>query len=386
MEKSTIDLLSCQKLDISNEEHFQLILCDATWEELVCHNKIHGFSNYIREGGETNIFLGECPVFICSDKDHLCVLHQGSFYPFEIKSSRYELPSFPTDAGDNAPAAVITPSAPRQYGNKHFKNMIVLNGDESAYFMDDEENLHPLFSLDYHFADEDRIPTLSFRCLAELTGENVWVVGNRLHNGSLMLVDYDPDQRIALTKEEKTAIRKGGKKDLKPPEVGFTLVHETWHRSATVVVQDCQRNAYYLIGQDEGTYFGCELAESVKNLKAAYTSLIPKKIRHIRNINRQGEWFFVPVKEKNVPPITESIAIFNTYESVGGLALPIDNADAARHYVQTNDGRIGSDGVIYAFSPILAHSEEEHSDVSVEGWHTFVRNTAKRSVSIKGVD
>lgn len=200
------------------------------------------------------------------------------------------------------------------------------------------------------------------------------------------LLDFIPDVTIKAKTSEKEWVRKFGlasaRAKYSPPKAGFTLLWDglvlEWHQSSTVLFKVGSKT--YLVGQDEGTYFGCQLQGNPTTVKAAFTDLMPKSVRG-RRFMRQGEWFAVAANK--VPPIEKCCAEFT------GLNLPRDGENSATHRLHAcDDGRIAQDGSIFLSGGELVHSKNEHASLEFpEGkWKRLARNTAVRSISVEGVD
>lgn len=273
------------------------------------------------------------------------------------------------------PTGVIVPSEKRIGKNKKFKLLALQNGDE------DHNSLAENLNVD--------MPTLSFECLARFFAKNpanANIIGivPLLTSGLLSVVDFTTDEHKPLTKEQKkqlTAHRRSTKNPMPKGPVGFTVVNNQWHRSATVLFRDTRNNGKsILIGQDEGTYFGVELPSNPQSIADAYDALIPEGAKNT-SFKRQGEWFAVPVAEKDVPSVTEAVAL-----SGEQIILPVDNPEANRHTIYSEDVRVSKEGIIFAQDVRVEHSAGEHVELEAKGWVKFLRNTALRSFSVAGVD
>ncbi len=258
----------------------------------------------------------------------------------------------------------------------HRKQILVQNGDEQGDPGPD------------WYVEDERFPTVSFECIRRLYPEKYTVhdIASWLASGSLRVLDYTLDDRRSVTAKEEKLIEKGEIHKLQGP-VGYTLMSREgyWHRSGTLLLHDTDLGQYYLLGQDEGTYFGVQLPRRARTVEEAYTVLTPVEARGVKGVQRQGEWFAVPVDEKDVPGAIEAIALLTDEGSdTPNVALPVDNVDSNRHILYTTNGRIMGSGQIYAHNPSLTHNE--HAELSLVGWYTFYRNTAVRSVSVQGVD
>lgn len=252
-----------------------------------------------------------------------------------------------------------------------FNTSCILNNDFLIYSADIEDD-----GEDYDWAKE-AVGT-SYHCIAQLTGLITDVkVEQNLLNGNIKILDASPDEKRTCNSKKILPLAKLREK-LNPPQSGFTLIRKgdgyVWHRSGSVLFS--YKGKHYLVGQDEGTYFGVELATKEISLKKAFENLIPKEVRG-KKYKRQGEWFMVPVKVKDVPPIEECIG-----QDITSMSLPVKSKDDNRHELEGNV-RI-KDNRIYAYRPFLSH--DQHGAIACAGWVTFYRNTAVRSVSQEGVD
>lgn len=314
---------------------------------------------------------------------------------------------------DDIPAGVILVGGKRTKALKDYRLLILQNGDT-----DEGDAPYPEASLVGELGAE--FPTVSFTCLGRFYGKAsdasdeagtkraIKRAINKLNNGELILVDYTPDEHVELTDSEKKKYLKWRADRIKnrppsppitPPDMGLTLINMhnvdtvKWHRSATVVLLDKKTKMCMLFGQDEGSYFGCELPGEVETVGDAYDILAPAAVKkNPLGVKRQGEWFALPFPEDKVPEPENCIALFNADDCEHGLCLP--RAEGANsHFIETEDGRILKDGTIIAKSPKLVHRNEnnqrsnEHQDMAPGlGWYTFCCNTAKRSYSVTGVD
>ena len=263
---------------------------------------------------------------------------------------------------------------------KSFRGLVLVNGDTDDEY--DSNNLNNIFD-DYDF------PTVSYACLARFfKSGNITVVVKKLCNGELVVKDFTCDESVALNAQEKKLMKKkDGRSMLAPPGSGFTLMGNDkdayWHRPGFVLIDDVKSERSLLFGQDGETYFGCQLQFQCDTVAEALDSLIPREARR-GDVMRQGEWFLVPVPAEDVPATEDSVLLFDTDSgSVWSVWLPMPN-EGNEHFIRTEDGRVGKDGVVYALDPTLNH--DEHGDLEVSGWHKFVRNTAVVSFSQEGVD
>jgi len=226
----------------------------------------------------------------------------------------------------------------------------------------------------------DDIPqavTTSFRCLSRFLADGkptLTALVKAVDAGRLVAVDASPDHRKHLTAAEEKA------KSPKPPAPGYTRVGIYWHRPASILLRDKSTRRTILLGQDEGSFFGCTVPGNPATLAEAFTALIPSEAR-VPGVKRQGEWFAVPVKEKDLPP-------FSKCATGAAITLPRTHPDSNPHELVTYggvlDARVGPDGVVYFRNGELNHID--HADLQVNGWVKFVVNTATESYSEAGVD
>ncbi len=315
-----------------------------------------------------------------------------------------------TNIGKNdVPSGVILTEGTRTKALKDYRLLVLQNGDT-----DEVDAPSPDANLVGELGDD--FPTVSFTCLGRFYGKasdandeaGTKRAIKKLSDGELVLVDYTPDEHVKLTSSEKKKYQKWWldcsknkpqSPPIAPPDMGLTLIgirdpdSVQWHRSATVVLLDTKTKMCMLFGQDEGSYFGCELPAEVKTVGEAYDVLAPEAVKkNPLGVKRQGEWFAMPFPDDKVPEPQDCIALFNAKDCEHGLCLPRP-VGSNSHFIETQDGRILKDGTIIAKNPTLVHKNEnnersnEHEDMSAgPGWYTFHCNTAKRSYSVEGVD
>jgi hypothetical protein len=210
---------------------------------------------------------------------------------------------------------------------------------------------------------------LSFTCLSRFTNCKPKNIPNLIMTDKIKIVDFTKDS-IIQTKNKKS------------PGMGYTLTDEkpyVWHRPATFLFNFVDRKYQVIMGQDEGSYFACELPKdsNCKTINEAFVSLIPEEIRNKKGVLRQGEWFLVPVSESRLPKFEDYLCEFSH------LSLPRDN-DYSDYHVIDGLGFVNKNNKIYATNFNLKH--EGHKTLTCEKWVCFYKNTAVRSFSEKGVD
>lgn len=266
------------------------------------------------------------------------------------------------------------------------KPCIALDGDDNAWEANGEWGL-PAF-------------TISFACLAQMFNINskgrftpylrTSAVIKKIAAGDIQIVDFTQDEHRPVSKDILAKLKDKKKKFVpKPPEFGFTLLRSSnrearWHRAAWVCLKDREGN-FYIMGQDEGSYFCSQLPKvdrKTLTCAEALRILVPKEATV--DTPRQGEWFAVKVPEKAIPALKDCLA-FSESDRDGQICLPVESSDSNRHEL-TGNYRIAKDGSIYASSFDVVHEEHVPLAVTDDGWYKLVRNTARRSVSTQGVD
>lgn len=266
------------------------------------------------------------------------------------------------------------------------KNILILNADEG-------ENYHLVEDCNTY-----KFPTLSFACLSKFFNEkdhdsrkNIDAIANLLVRGTFSLLDYSEEQTKKIDPEDLTLYRswvKKGEKGKCPINIpsGFSVVGSLYHKASGVLLKDNRKNGKTMIfGVDEDQYFGCELPTNPTTLKQAFIDLIPKEIRN-KQFLRQGEWFCVEISKKDFPQVSDfDMYYYDEYDSSNtcDMFLPIDDPMSNAHHINAN--KIGiKDKVIYAYNGTLNHGQ--HESLRLSNYYYFVKNTALRSVSQKGVD
>lgn len=277
-------------------------------------------------------------------------------------------------------------------GNSKDKCMLLVNGEIEHGFDD--------YRKDYCLV------VFSPSCVSRLlfnndvSKKNVSKVWQIIADGSLKLIDFTADIFIDAKSDvvkfykdygvhsgSWKARRKANEKfrnTKHSPGKGYTLINSdihkfgiVWHKASHLLFQ--HGNKYYLCGQDEGQYFGVELPEKVKTVEDAILSLMPKAIRNVRDVERQGEWFFVPVSKSECLTISDE-----THCMAEHLILPFEKGGNS-HNITGGEIFISSTGKVYLSSCYVCHDQHEELNLDAH-WYTPIKNTAVRSVSQEGVD
>jgi hypothetical protein len=346
---------------------------------------IQSFDDYLRTGKQTGSITGKCKKYqvelfgdssghhdfitICNN---LVSPYCGSLW--DVLHGLHTFHSNQWQFEKDVDAVIIDKKI------KGFKKILLINADETFTNISD------------CYGDQG-MPMVSFSCLEEMHPGAIKLIAD----GQIKLVDFSTETRLPVNAGELKKAKQNTmlpNLGLTPPECGFTLVKTltykttkyTWHRSGTTLFHNTVNDEFYLFGQDEGTYFGCCLAEPCKTIKQAIRSLQPKFLWKRRDISRQGEWYVVPMTDKELPA-KENCLVFadndEGNEDSTNVVLPIVTADDNYHRVQASCMRVTADK-LYFKDLYMIH--DEHQSVSYKGWCMVVRNTAIRSVSQEGVD
>lgn len=259
------------------------------------------------------------------------------------------------------------------------KYILILNADEGENWnlVGDVEN--------YKF------PILSFACLSRFYNdkkhdslENIKKIAKNLASGKYKILDTSPEESKNLTAAQLKSYRVW--KDKAPKDkcpitipLGFSVVNNRFHKAGGILLRETKQKGHSIIlGIDEGQYFGCKLPTHPKTINSAFTDLIPKEYRKIKDLFRQGEWYAIPVEPKDFPKSNQ----FDIF-CEGDFNLPVDDPNSNVHNIKCVIGGLFK-GKIYAQNPTICH--EQHAELSLNGHYMIVKNTALQSVSQEGVD
>ncbi len=277
--------------------------------------------------------------------------------------------------------------------SKH-NNSSVYNQWNSCVAIVDTNKRRLLLNADNPIEDAfDKDISFSFRCLSRLIfGVNKPDEHDRIatlfHRGNLKLIDSTKDDR-----SEEWGI---SSKPLPSPGMGYSIIENKyrqsrwWHRSASVLwhLTYKGKTRYFLMGQDEGTYFGVQLPSKARTINEAYTILTPKEAR-VSGTLRHGEWFFAPsnILKKNKVDVK---LLPHTYQ----WTLERDTPESNKHCIK--------DAYVYLYNNQIfvcggevTHLDElgeeytgQHTDLYLPSnqYFTIHKNTALLSVSEEGVD
>jgi hypothetical protein len=258
--------------------------------------------------------------------------------------------------------------APR-YSAIIYQKQIILNGDLHTNIFHYYNNCIPCF-------------TISFNCLSRFFSNNYKseVKQKELDH----LLNIFEENKIKVINYCNEIYTKKKPKNI----IGYTFLRNGWHRPATALLEYLPEEYQIIMGQDEGSYFACELPKgsNCKTIEDAFVSLMPEEIRNKKGVKRQGEWFLVPVAKKELPTVQEITLKITNENKLEEVSLLRDFSTSSHHFVHSKIYLIDKNCVLYAYFPTIRHENQEHESVFLRGWAKFLRNTAVRSFSEEGVD
>lgn len=367
-------------------EQFRLLSPKQAWVANNCC-----FEKCMRDGAESPLRYGKGQLFLTegeksviymsnNGKDIVVLSTQYLLSPStydDHKEFIYDIDSdilYSTDENDDYEVAKLANS-----------NKFLINGDmiEGGSYHVSQFNKCVTVCKDVDDSEGIIAPTVSYNCIGRFYGveEDPGYIKNLLHKGTLQMLDCTFDETKKISAKELKLIQKNNQ--AKPPQPGFTLVNNTWHRPASVLLVDTKKNMYLLLGQDEGSYFGVELPKPVKTVGEALESLMPEEAKG-KIFHRQGEWFFIEVDESEVPTLLDIKLSSDDQYNENKTLLPLESDDSNHHIMRCSKMVVGNDGEVYVYAPTVEH--DQHDDLNVLGWHIYRRNTALRSFSQEGVD
>lgn len=269
------------------------------------------------------------------------------------------------------------------------KTCFLINADTTATLIGTKLSNKNSRNIDNPIQDSgffDEYPGCSFNCLSRFYGSNFDNVIDKINEKKLILIDYTLNERIYYTEAQ---LHKKLKDNIafssKPPQLGFTAMSNSWHRSGSVLFYDIETNTSIILGQDEEFYFGSEIKGKVKSVTDAFEKLAPKEIKDKKYL-RQGEWFLVGINSKDLPLQKDVVLNFGSRNhSAQNVYLPLEHKNSNKHSITSiSSGMVDNKGRLFFKDIELSH--EEHCSVSFKGWCTVYKNNAIRSFSEEGVD
>lgn len=181
--------------------------------------------------------------------------------------------------------------------------------------------------------------------------------------GSFRMLDKGPDEEIDLGRKDRD-----GKKII-DHFTGAML----FNIGKSQFLFDIDRNDLALKNFNA---FMSRLAKKCETIEEAYASLKPTEVydaeRFLKaSVPRQGEWFFIPVHGKRIPPLVAEKG------SNGAFVNAVLQSKGNRaHYVEQKCGE-------YVKGKVW-HGGFEHKPIHLDGWYRPVPNTAVESFKISG--
>jgi hypothetical protein len=358
------------------------------WEDQQNCLKTISFFKCAEESSSAMNFSG-IPIYIANERNGVVSFIaeiDGVFYFLSHENVRYLNTAF----SDFTNKHQLIKKCKRDYyysilGCRTENNTIILNADDMDGGVISE---NPIIA---EMAEEGKrqFPLTSFRCLDEMFGEASL---DSFLDGRLVVIDSTTaDSTIKMTGKERQQLSDFDNNKRKfpptPPERGYSHflsgTGRMWHRAGNILIREKKNGGKYFFGQDGDNYFGVELAsKKIKTVAEAFEDLIPQVVKELPknvHVQRQGEWFILPVKKGIKNPISYP----HTNED-GLITLPKKDKLSNDHYIKAEIACV-VDGVVYAYRGNLMHNEHETIEF-LNGWVTFVENTAVRSVSVDGVD
>ena len=168
---------------------------------------------------------------------------------------------------------------------------------------------------------------------------------------------------------------------VKEPERAYSV--KTWNRVEKEWQYQTQRTPSYirnyLMGMDESHLFIAELPKksgSINKVKEAHKALKPKIViiseKKLNKIERQGEWFFIPVTSEELELIEENHQFIEKKMPLGINSRRARNAHVADELVNIED-------ILYVRGKI---SHIEHKTLKLHGWFKVMRNNEARVSAI----
>lgn len=147
------------------------------------------------------------------------------------------------------------------------------------------------------------------------------------------------------------------------------IIYMYYHRIGQVLLE--YKGRYFICGMDEGRYFVSELPKKAKSIEDAFMVLMPKTVRTLANkgveYKRQGEWFFIPVKDTTI-----KIPTIKVKDQLRMEPLPREEGSA----LHTVTRMIRKNNSLFV-KGIVRHSTKEHKNLNLgDEFHVAFKNTA----------
>lgn len=351
------------------------------------YDQITSLEEYAKNGRKTNTVIGNKDVVRFGNGFLAAVSANGCIYDHALDNIDYKLSDGNTYFGN----AVEMPHA------FIMKDGTVLEDGEGGEAIYDG---HPTFSptvLASLIAGKDMANAATKTKVSTiLNANNLKVLDSTTAFEQTASAEIKKDFTRAKKDEKFSMVKFNERWKKSAPQLGVTLVSGDgstadlrWHSSPTVLFQHNSR--YYILGQDEGSYFGCELEGSPQTIEEAFEDLKPVQVRGKSGVLRQGEWFAVPEPKSAKHDMSNyynnpNVVAILDYDQDTSFVMPKESEDSNDHVLIADCGVILKDGTILAQGFSMRHNDHAELKGADNVWYTFYRNTAKGSYSTQGVD
>lgn len=159
------------------------------------------------------------------------------------------------------------------------------------------------------------------------------------------------------------------------------LITNRWDRSRRLMVEEAvvvrAARRRILAGLDERHLFICPLKQRASSVREAHRKLAPDEVRKVSRfleVKRQGEWFFVPVREpRELAVIEQAVADGSQRDDVGITAA--GRPHRVQHLVE-----VGEES--YALGTVR---HPDHRTLKMKVWHRIHQNTEDVAVRPTGM-
>jgi hypothetical protein len=200
---------------------------------------------------------------------------------------------------------------------------------------------------------------------------------------TLQIIDKGPDEQLELGRKEKG-------KEVLTHYTGSLVFKIDFMQRSKLLRDHTGEGQHFLFDIDRNdlrlknlNFFLSRLPRPVTSLQDAYASLKPKEVYEAerflgREVQRQGEWFFVPVPGR----FRRKVDAFrwNGAKRVGRhpfVEACLQSKGNRPHYVKF----LSEEGYV---TGLVRHGGHEHKPIELKGWHKPIPNMAVESFKISG--
>ncbi|HAX18281.1 MAG TPA: hypothetical protein DCY00_06775 [Actinobacteria bacterium] len=233
----------------------------------------------------------------------------------------------------------------------------LLNGDKYSISTSQHQ------SITYRVFEE--YPRVSFSACSRACNNRYWYE-------DVKIIDYTKDIAKGAEsnfEEFKKTIPVGSEIHIIKERETNKITYMSYHRIGQVLFEYFGR--YFICGMDEGRYFVSELPKKARSVEEAFKILIPKAAKILiskgAGYKRQGEWFFIPVKDTEI-----KIPAIKVKDQLKMKALPAKESSALHTAT-----RMIKDKNYFFVKGIIRHSTREHRSLKLgDEFHVAFKNTA----------